>query len=312
MTWFLLTLTAPFLYATANHIDKHLLDNFFQEAGVGTLLLFSALISLFALPLIYLADTSVLLVDAEHIRLLVIVGVLNTAVLWFYLLALQQEETTISIIYYQLVPLFAYLLGYFLLDEALSIPQILAMFFILVGTGIISINLDVKTHATLRTRTTLLMVCASLCWASSSVLFKSVALEENVWRSLFWENLTLSIIGVLLFLLFPSYRQNFRRCLNLNGSSIVTLNLATGTLYILGNIIYAHAYLLAPIALVLLTESFQPLFVLLIGIVIGKLYSGAATETLSPKVMLQKLLAIVLTGVGVVLLTYFTPSVSYS
>ncbi|MEZ4195538.1 MAG: hypothetical protein R3B53_04085 [Candidatus Paceibacterota bacterium] len=59
MTWFFITLIAPFIYAMTNHIDKILLEKYFKESGVGTLILFSSLLSIIALPIIYFSDPNV-------------------------------------------------------------------------------------------------------------------------------------------------------------------------------------------------------------------------------------------------------------
>ncbi|MCA9361947.1 hypothetical protein KC906_01095, partial [Candidatus Kaiserbacteria bacterium] len=94
MTWFLVALVGPILYALTNHIDKILLEKYFKQSGVGTLILFSSLLSVLALPFIFLGDPTVLDVDRYNILILALVGILNVAVLWFYLKALESEEAS--------------------------------------------------------------------------------------------------------------------------------------------------------------------------------------------------------------------------
>ena len=65
MTWFLIALIGPFLYALSNHIDKILLSKYFKEGGAGTLILFSSLLAGTALPFIYLADRTVISIDVK-------------------------------------------------------------------------------------------------------------------------------------------------------------------------------------------------------------------------------------------------------
>lgn len=91
MSWFFLALIGPFLYALTNHIDKILLKRYFRRGGVGTLMLFSALLSGLALPFLFMADPSALFVDTKSIAVLWVVGLLNIGVLWCYLLALKDE-----------------------------------------------------------------------------------------------------------------------------------------------------------------------------------------------------------------------------
>ena len=106
MTWFFLALVGPIMYALTNHIDKILLEKYFKNGGVGTLILFSSLLSALALPFIFFADQTIFNLDIKSIIALAVVGILNVIVLWLYLLALNDEEASITVVFYQLVPVF--------------------------------------------------------------------------------------------------------------------------------------------------------------------------------------------------------------
>jgi drug/metabolite transporter (DMT)-like permease len=283
MSWFFLALVAPFLYALNNHIDKILLAKYFKEGGVGTLILFSSLLSAFALPLLFWADPMALGVSGMHKLILSVVGILNLLVLWFYLLAVKEEEASVAVVFYQLVPVFGLVLGYFVLGETITRSQLTAMAIIILGTSIISFEIDIENNFKLRRKTVALMVTASFCWALGSVIFKAVALEENVWRSLFWEHLMLTLAGICIFVFVRSYRNHFLAAVRSNSKVIISLNVANEFFYILGNVTFAFAYLLAPIALVLLAESFQPFFVLGIGIFLTVFFPEISTEKMHTK-----------------------------
>lgn len=302
MTWFLLALVAPFLYALTNHIDKILLEKYFKAGGVGTLILFSSLLSILAIPVILLADPSIMQVSVQNIIVLSIVAILDVAILWFYLLALKGDEPSIIIVFYQLVPVFALALGYMILGETITRIQLLAMAIIILGTSLVSFEIDDENNWKLRRQTVFFMTAAAVAWALESVLFKVAALEENVWRSLFWEYIVLIIIGVLIFLFIPMYRHNFLRALKVNSVNILSLNVLNESLYMVGNITVAFAVMLAPVALILLGESFQSIFVLGIGIFLAIFFPKLATERVSKKHIVQKIIAIVITGIGTYML----------
>ncbi|HRH55616.1 MAG TPA: EamA family transporter [Candidatus Paceibacterota bacterium] len=302
MTWFLIALIAPFLYAVTNHIDKILLEKYFKESGVGTLLLFSSLLSALALPFLFLADPTVFSVGAMNIVALMFVGILNVAVLWCYLLALKDEEASVAVVFYQLVPVFGYILGYFVLGEVLTQLQLIAMAIVIFGTAIISFEIDAENRFKLRGATVPLMLGAAFFWALESVIFKAVALEETLWRSLFWEHLMLTLVGVVIFVFIRSYRTHFMRAIKNNSRGILSLNVANESLYMLGNLAFSIAYLLAPIALVLLTESYQPLFVFAIGIFLTLFFPKLTNEKIEAKHLWQKGIAIAITGIGTYLL----------
>ncbi len=302
MNWFFIALIGPFLYALTNYIDKILLEKYFKKSGVGTILLFSSFISIFALPIFFFIDKTILDVSFMNILALAIKGVLGIGVLWCYLIALKNEETSVVIVFYQLVPVFGSILGYFFLNETLTQIQIIAMAIIILGTTIVSFEIDIDNHFKFRKKTVLPMLVASLFWATGGVIFKSVAIEENLWRSLFWEHLMLVVVGIFIFIFIRSYRDNFILAIKNNTKSILSLNVLNESIYISANVAVAYAYLLAPIGLVLLTESFQPIFVLIIGIVLTIFFPKIIVEKIKSKHIWPKILAIIITGVGTYLL----------
>ncbi len=302
MNWFFIAIIGPFLYALTNHIDKVLLEKYFKDSGIGTLMLFSSLLSALALPFLFLADRSVLNVSGINIIVLCIVGILNVLVLLCYFFALKNDEASVIIVFYQLVPVIGGILGYFILGEVLTELQIIAMITVILGTTIISFEIDSENKFKLRKKTVLPMLAAAFFWATESVIFKYVALEESLWRSLFWEHLMLTLIGVFIFIFMSSYRNYFLLAIKENSRGILFLNFTNEALYIIGNVISAFAYLLAPIGLVLLTESFQPIFVFIIGIFLTIFFPNISVEKIQAKHIWQKIIAILITGIGTYLL----------
>ena len=302
MTWFFIALIGPFMYALTNHIDKILLEKYFKNNGVGTIILFSSIFSVFVLPFLFFIDKTVLDVGGLQIIVLLIVGILGALVLWCYLLALKNEEVSVAIVFYQLMPVFGYILSYFILGETLSKLQIVAMVIVILGTAIISFEIDAENKFKLRRKTILPMLAASFFWALGGVLFKLVALEENVWRSFFWENVGLLVVGIIIFIFIRSYRKNFLLAMRNNSKKILSLNALNESFYILGNFAFAYAYMLAPIALVLLTDSFQSVFALMIGVFLTVFFPKISTEKIQAKHIWPKIIAICITGIGTYLL----------
>ena len=85
------------------------------------------------------------------------------------------------------------------------------------------------------------------------------------------------------------------------------MNFANETLYMVGNITVSYAVMLAPIALILLAESFQSIFVFIFGAIFTILIPQFYREQLSRYVVIQKLSAIALTGYGAYWLVSVTP-----
>ncbi len=303
MTWFFIAIIGPFLYALTNHIDKIILEKYFRQGGIGTLLLFSSLLSVTSLPLVYWADPRVFAVSSLHIFILAIVGMLDVLVLVCYLIALKNDEASVVVVFYQLMPVFGYVLGYFILGERLTHMQLLAMALVIFGTTIVSFEVDSENRFRLRRKTILPMVAASFFWATEGVIFKAVALEENFLRSFFWEHVMLTIIGIIIFVFMRPYREHFLSAIRNNSKAILSLNVLNEAFYMLGNFAFAAAFMLAPVALVLLTQSFQPIFVLGIGIFLTVFFPKITAEKIHARHLWPKIIAILITGIGAYLLS---------
>lgn len=303
MIWFWIALVGPFLYALTNHIDKILLEKYFKHSGIGTLLLFSSLLSVLSLPIWFLIDPTIFNVSWLSILILSLVGLLDVLILVCYFFALKDDEASIVVVFYQLMPVFAYGLGYLILGEILTNTQLLAMSLIIFGTAIVSFEVDTENRFRLRRKTIAPMLLASFFWALEGVIFKAVALEENVWRSLFWEHAMLTLIGIIIFVFIRSYRDHFLEAVRNNSKAILSLNFLNEGLYMLGNFMFAFAFMLAPVALVLLTQSFQPFFVFAIGLFMTMFFPKIIVEKIHIRHVVPKIAAIILTGIGVYILS---------
>jgi len=303
MHWFLIALAGPFLFALTNHIDKILLEKYFKQSGIGTLLLFSSLLSIISLPIWFFIDSTIFNVSIVNMLILLSLGIIDLLVLIFYFIALKEDEASIVVVFYQLMPVFGYVLGYFILGEILTKIQLVAILLVIFGTAIISFETDEENKFKLRHKTILPMLAASFFWALGGVIFKMVALEENVWRSLFWEHVALTIIGIFIFAFMRSYRSHFLDAIRNNSKAIILLNFLNEGLYMLGNFAFAYAFMLAPVALVLLEQSFQPIFVLIIGVILTVFFPKISVEKIHIKHLLPKIVAILITGIGTYLLS---------
>jgi drug/metabolite transporter (DMT)-like permease len=176
------------------------------------------------------------------------------------------------------------------------------MALIIAGAIIISFEIDEENKFSLRKKTVFLMTLASLLSALDSVIFKFVLIQENIWQSLFWENIGLGIFGISIFIFANRYRKDFLLMVKENSKKIFSLNVLNEVLYIAGNFLFAFAYLLAPVALVLLVNSYQPIIVFAIGIFLTLFFPKLGTESIKLKHISQKLIALAIIGIGTYLL----------
>jgi uncharacterized membrane protein len=292
---------SPLLWAMCNHIDKIVLERYFKEGGVGTLLIVSALASVIAAPFLYVIDPSVLDVGSGSLGIIVVTAVLDIVLLWAYLNAMQRDDSSRVIVYYQLVPIFGIVAGWIFLGEVVSNDQLVAMGIVILGTSIMSFE-NIEGRFRFMGRTVGFMLLACVCWATELAIFKVAALEENAWRTLFWKHIVLMVLGVLMYLFIPRYRASFLAAVRTNSVPLLSANLLNEVLYMLGTVSYGLAAMMVPVALVLLTETFQSIFVFVMAILIARFIPKLATERVDRTHIAMKGAAICITGVGTYLL----------
>ena len=297
MNWFFIALMAPFLYAIANHTDKYLVSKYIGRGEVGALVIFSALFGIFALPIILIINPLVLGISLWQGTILVVIGILVVFSILCYFYALKEDEATFVVPFYQTIPIFGFILAYFILGETLTRVQMLASLTILVGALILSF--DIKGQKIrFKKKVVLLMITASFFYAISDVLFKFVALDRGFWVSIFWTLVGKVLIGVVFLLFISSYRRKFFLLLKEGGGKVLGLNSINETITIAADSVFHYATLLAPVALVLMVNSFQPLFVFVIGFGLTLFLPRISKENISKNIMVQKIFGIGLIVIG--------------
>lgn len=306
MTWILLAGVPSLLYAIGNHIDKHLLEKHFKmQEGCTILLVISALVSVIALPFLYYWKPNSIFPDnLLHIPILVFMGLLYAALLWFYFRALNEEDTTTIVIFYSFLPILGLVMSGIFLGESLLPMQYVAMSVIILGIFIVAFEKDPETGFRLKTKAASLMFCASMCWALGDVTFKGLALVDDIWLVLFWEHLVLFTLGVCILLASKNLRNQIKFVLKENSTKIITINFVNEVLYIVANVVSAFPLLMVQVAAVHLVQAFQPVWVFLIALVL--MYFGAR-ENFTKEQLLQKSAATAIAVYGMYLLAISTP-----
>ncbi len=302
MNWFFIALIGPFLYALANHTDKYLISKYLKNGEAGAFIIFSALFSIVTLPIIALIEPGVAAVGWKVAIGQAINGMMIMLSILCYFYALHEDEASYVVPLYQTMPIFGFILGFIILGESITGAQAMASLLILAGASVLSIDIKGKGKFRLKKKVIGLMLAASFFYALSTVMFKFIAVgEENFWSSLFWTFVGKVAIGVIFFACVSSYRVQFMKMLRSNGAGPIALTSLSETLFIGAEAVSTFAILLAPVFMVLLVDAFQPIFVLIMGVLLTVFFPKISQESLSRKNMIQKIL-----GIGIIVLgTYF-------
>lgn len=295
MHWFLIALIGPILWSLVNHADKYLLSKYTKESegGVGSLMIFSTLFSIFLLPIVFLFDQTIFSVSSFNIAILLFVGVLNAVSILLYMYALEKDEASIVVPFFQLIPVFGYLLGYLILGEVVENQKIIAASVVILGALVLSLEFNEERRINLKKSVLVLMGVSTFLLAFSEVLFKLVAVEEgSFWSSIFWNYTGLVVVGLILFICVRRYRVEFINLLRKSGKTILTINISSEIFTIVGNLVFSYATLLAPIALVMTVNAYQPAIVFLLGVTLTLYAPQISVEKISNRHLLHKGIAI--------------------
>jgi drug/metabolite transporter (DMT)-like permease len=291
MSWFFIALCAPFLLACANHTDKFLVSSHLKEKSIGSIVILSSLFSSVAIAIVLFIQPDVSGVSLVQGSALVATGMLSVVAAVCYLYALDMDEASFVTPFYQTAPIFAYFLGYFILGETITLAQGLGSFVIIMGALALSLEVG-RQGVHFKRNVVALMLAASFLSAINGVIFKLIAVDKGFWISLFWGFVGQAIAGLTFLVCIPRYRRDFLDLFKQQKMAAVGLIALSRTLFSVSEAVTLYATLLAPIALVLVVNSFQPLFVFTIGIVLTLVLPRVAKESLGHTKMLQK-------GVGI-------------
>ena len=214
-----------------------------------------------------------------------------------YLYALDLDEASFVTPFYQTVPIFAYALGYFILGETITLAQGLASFVIVAGALALSFEFG-RRGVRFKRNVVALMLTASFLSAINGVIFKLIAVDRGFWVSLFWGFVGQVLAGLIFLVCIPSYRRDFLGLFRQQKAAVIGLIALSRILFSVSEAVTLYATLLAPVALVLLVNSFQPLFVFALGVVFTLFFPRVAKESLGRMKLLQKGVGIGLMLVG--------------
>ncbi|AHB40667.1 TPA: EamA family transporter [candidate division WWE3 bacterium] len=301
MDWFLMALLPPILWSVTNHIDKYLLTKFFNKGAVGSVMIFSASVSVLLLPVIAIIHPVVLQQFNLSYLLIVVNGSFYLLATLPYFYALDKDDASLTVPLFQMIPVFSFILGYIFLGEVLDINQILGGIIILVSSVFISLNLADIKKIHMKWDVFLLMVLSSLLYSLNFIFFKYFAVETDFFITSFWEYIGFGLFGLFLLIFIKSYRDGFISVLKTNKTQVLGVNITNEIVNIVAKISFNYASILAPVTLIWIINGLQPFFVFLFGIILTILFPRISKEDISRKTLAQRMFAILAITIGVYL-----------
>ena len=302
MIWLLAGIVPPILWALVNHTDKYLLSKASNNSSVEVLMVYSTGFSLVLLPILFLFSYRGLFFSLEQVGVQIIGGILLTLTIYFYLKALDRDEASIVMPLSLLVPVFGYIFSYFLLHETLSVKQLIACILILFGSLILTLEFREEKKIQIKYAVFLLMLCASIFQAGQQTLFKFVTIENSLSVSLFWLHVGITISGFFLIFTQRNLFKQFVASVKANGKLIFGVNFVSELMSSIAYMVQNYATLLAPIAIIMSLNGYQPVFVFLFGILLTIFVPKFVKEKIEIKHLVHKGVSILIIVVGTILI----------
>lgn len=121
MQWYFLAFLSPLLWAISNHIDKYILSRYLKKANSGVLAIFAGLVGfLFSLGVLIFSPENILGINFLNGIIIILNGALLIIAFIPYYYALNNEDASSIAPFYQTIPIFSFILGFFILKESIS------------------------------------------------------------------------------------------------------------------------------------------------------------------------------------------------
>jgi uncharacterized membrane protein len=289
-----LGIIAAFVWSITNIFDKYLISKYTKDDNLGGIILLSsffpitlAIVSVFFAPSLFTIPTT-------EIGILIISGLLMVAWIYFYLKALSMDDTSVVMTILVLAPFFSLIVSGIINNETLTRMQLFGGGLIMLGSLVVSID---PKNFRFKFKLLWYSVLACIVLALMHALFKYLTTQELFWQSMFWRSLGMVIAGSIIYVSIRSYRKSFHNFVNNYLKVGLSLNTTNESLTLIGDSLFAFAILFAPIALVQTTESYQPIFILVITYLLLQFGYTSITEDFSKDKIRLKLV-----GIGIVLI----------
>lgn len=298
----IITLFASLLFATTNHIDKFMLNGIEKSNNsIKVLVVFSTLIAGAVFTPIWLIINKFSISISKISLICVILSALAYSLAtFFYFKALKKNDTSIVVIMFHLIPVFSYFLALIFFDEKIGVRQITGSIIILLSSILISFNFE-KNDNKKKLKVLFWMILSSSLFAIYFILF-DIGIRNSTYNACaFWYQVGLLLLGIFL-LFIKNIRKVFIQAIKNNGKKYLLFNISNESINLSANLLINFSNVTIPIAIANVLNTFQSVFVFVLGIIGTKLFSKYFNENLEKKIIIRKVSCIFLSLIGLIIM----------
>lgn len=304
--WTYLGLAAVSIGVLGTLFDKYLLEKYFanheaDDAGPGALLIFSSFFAIFIVGGIYYFSHSSISFNLNYGLIGLTAGTFNGIWILLYLYAIHRTDVSRALPIFQIIPAFGLVIAYFTLGETVTFIQMFAIATIIFG-ALVLLYVKKDGFFTIDSTTMYLMLTASFFIALSHAVFKIAAVGSNYATATFWLWSGFVLFGIMLFFFCADYHKQFKYLIKRRLKNVVLTNGANEIFDNLSELIFFAAVLIGPIALVQSLNAYEPIFVLVISILMAKIAPKYFNEELTTAIVIQKIIGVLIITFGSVIL----------
>lgn len=295
--WILFALLTPFLFSITNFIEKYAIEKKVKDPVIFPVL--GSFIALIAGILIFAFRGIILLPPIQTLALLVS-GVFLIFYLIPYFKALAIDDPSRVVPLFQIVPVFVLIMSHFFLGETLTRQQSIGFIVIMSGSFLLSAEKTTKGFWKPRPAFWWMML-SSFLYSLTAIFFKFAVINVDFWTSTEYQAIG-SFLASIAILLIPVYRRRFAKEAKKATKTIWAIVTTNQVLGILADISINVAILLAPVAFVEIVGGIQPVFVLIIGVVLSLWFPHVVKEDIRRETLRIKIASIIMILIGVFLI----------
>lgn len=299
MNWLALSLIPPFLFSLSNFIDEYLVKNHFTNKPILFLMIACTLEIIPAIGFVSFYEPALDVEWMSRLKLMFL-SVLATLSIAPYLMALQRDGAGIVVPFFQLIPVFVFILGWIFLGEVISTQKIVGGLLIVSAAFVMS--WDFKTRQ-IPLVSAFYMLIASLGIAIFVVGIRD-EMETIGWlAATTWVWMGNSVFSIIALSLYKPWRTDFMAVFKASSWRVSSLFVGQAILDNVAGVIYIAALAIAPAAvLVQVLGGVQPLYILILTIFMGLLLPQYFPKIAINRVFLYRIMCTMVLFAGLALL----------
>ena len=287
MSWIILALLVPFIYAIITLIDNNLLSYVYRSPKVA-----GAISGVFgvlpAAVLLIIADVQKVPINLA--LLAVGTGILTVIAYFLYFQGLSTGSPSVIAALMSLSPAIIPFIAYFFLDERLSLASAIGFAIVIIGAFCYSM---VEIGEFRISKSLLPVLLAGLSLDFAAIINKYVYSRTDFLNAYFYYAVGLVIAGTILTFLFnKTDKKTIATFLNRRYILLALLLVIVEIMSIIAIFAFNKAISMGPLSLVVAIENITPIFVLMITLAFFKLAPHFFLEAKSPGIKTKILLSI--------------------